>query len=47
MKKKLLHAIGLKEIPKYVNWTENFLLFNRLAEALSFPPGPTMNIFSL
>ncbi|OGP93653.1 MAG: hypothetical protein A2156_15910 [Deltaproteobacteria bacterium RBG_16_48_10] len=34
----MLHAIGLKEIPKYINWTESFLLLDRLAKALSIPP---------
>jgi hypothetical protein len=37
-KKELLHAIGLKEIPNYLNWTRTFLLLNRLAKALSIPP---------
>jgi len=37
-KKELLHALGLKEIPNYLNWTRTFLLLNRLAKALSIPP---------
>jgi hypothetical protein len=37
-KNELLHAIGLKEIPTYVNWTRTFLLLNRLAKTLSIPP---------
>jgi hypothetical protein len=37
-KKELLHAIGLKEIPKYLNWTKTFLFSDRLAKALSISP---------
>lgn len=37
-KKELLQAIGLKEIPKYLNWTRTFLFLDRLAEALSIAP---------
>jgi hypothetical protein len=37
-KKELLHAIGLKEMPEYLNWTRTFLLLDRLAKALSIPP---------
>jgi hypothetical protein len=37
-KKELLHAIGLKEIPNYLNWTRTFLLLGGLAKALSIPP---------
>ncbi len=37
-KKELLHAIGLKEMPNYLNWTKTFLLLDRLAKALSIPP---------
>lgn len=37
-KKELLHALGLKEIPNYLNWTRTFLFLNRLAKALSTPP---------
>ena len=37
-KKELLHAIGLKEIPKYLNWTKTFLFLDRLAKALSISP---------
>lgn len=37
-KKELLYAFGLKEIPKYINWTRTFLLLNRLSKALSTPP---------
>jgi len=37
-KKELLHVIGVKEIPKYLNWTRTFLLLDRLAKALSNPP---------
>jgi hypothetical protein len=37
-KKELLHAIGLKEIPTYLNWTRTFLLLERLAKAISIPP---------
>jgi len=35
---ELIHAIGLKEIPNYLNWTRTFLFFDRLAKALSIPP---------
>jgi hypothetical protein len=34
----LLDAIGLKEIPNYLNWTRTFLWLDRLAKALSIPP---------
>ena len=37
-KKELLHAIGLKKMPNYLNWTRTFLLLDRLAKALSIPP---------
>jgi len=37
-KKELLHAIGLKEMPNYLNWTRTFLLLGRLAKALSIRP---------
>jgi hypothetical protein len=37
-KKELLHAIGLKEMPTYLNWTRTLLLLDRLAKALSVPP---------
>ena len=37
-KKELLHAIGLKKMPNYLNWTRTFLLLDRLAKALSVPP---------
>ena len=37
-KKELLHAIGLKEMPNYLNWTRTFLLLDGLAKALSIPP---------
>ncbi len=37
-KKELLYAIGLKEIPNYLNWTRTFLLLDRLSKALSIPP---------
>jgi hypothetical protein len=37
-KKELLHALGLKEIPNYLNWTRTFLFLSRLAKALSVPP---------
>ena len=37
-KKELLHAIGLKEMPSYLNWTRTFLLLGRLAKALSVSP---------
>ena len=46
-KKELLHAIGLKEMPNYLNWTKTFLLLGRLAKALSILPGLTMNICCL
>jgi hypothetical protein len=32
-KKELLHAIGLKEIPEYLNWTKTLLFLGRLAKA--------------
>jgi hypothetical protein len=37
-KEELSQAIGLKEIPKYINWTKTFLLFDQLSKALSTPP---------
>jgi hypothetical protein len=37
-KRELLHAVGLNEIPNYLNWTRTFLLLTRLAKALSTPP---------
>jgi hypothetical protein len=37
-KKELLDAIGLKEIPEYLNWAKTFLFLDRLAKALSIPP---------
>jgi hypothetical protein len=37
-KKELLCAFGLKEIPKYINWTRTFLLLNRISKVLSTPP---------
>ena len=37
-KKELLRAIGLKEIPKYLNWTKTFLFLDRLTKALSIAP---------
>ena len=37
-KKELLCAFGLKEIPKYINWTRTFLLVDRLSKAVSTPP---------
>ena len=37
-KKELLPAIGLKEIPKYLNWTKTFLFLDRLTKALSISP---------
>jgi hypothetical protein len=37
-KKELLLAIGLKEMPNYLNWTKTFLLLDRLAKAISIPP---------
>jgi hypothetical protein len=37
-KKELLCAFGLKEIPRYINWTRTFLLLDRLSKALSTPP---------
>ena len=37
-KNELLDAIGLKEIPNYLNWTRAFLWLDRLAKALSIPP---------
>ena len=38
MEKELLYAIGLKEMPNYLNWTRTFLLLDRLAKALSSLP---------
>lgn len=37
-KKELFHAIGLKKMPKYLNWTRAFLLSDQLSKALSTPP---------
>jgi len=37
-KKELLHAIGLKEIPKYLNWTKTFLFLDRVAKAVTISP---------
>lgn len=37
-KKELLAAIGLKGIPRYLNWTKTFLFLGRVAKALSTPP---------
>jgi hypothetical protein len=37
-KKGLIEAIGLKELPKYLNWTCTFLFLNRLGIALSTIP---------
>ena len=37
-KRELLHAIGLKEVPDYLNWTRTFLLLDRLVKAFSIPP---------
>ncbi len=37
-KQKLLQAFGLREIPKYINWTKTFLFLDRLAKALLIPP---------
>ena len=37
-KKELLAAIGLKGIPRYLNWTKTFLFLDGLAKALSIPP---------
>jgi hypothetical protein len=37
-KEALFQAIGLKEMPKYINWTKTFLLFDQLSKALSTPP---------
>jgi hypothetical protein len=36
--KELLHAIGLREIPNYLNWTKTFLFLDRLTKALSISP---------
>lgn len=35
---ELVHVIGLKKIPNYMNWTRTFLFFDRLAKAVSIPP---------
>jgi hypothetical protein len=35
---ELVHAIGLKKIPNYLNWTRTFLFFDRLEKALSILP---------
>jgi len=37
-KKELIAALGLKGIPGYLNWTKTFILWDRLAAALSTPP---------
>jgi len=37
-KKELLAAIGLKGIPRYLNWTKTFLFLGRLAKALTISP---------
>jgi hypothetical protein len=37
-KNELLQALGLKRIPKYVNWTTTFQLVDELSKALSTPP---------
>jgi hypothetical protein len=37
-KKELVQAIGLKEIPKYLNWTKTLFFLDRLAKALSISP---------
>ena len=37
-KKELLLAIGLKEIPKYLNWTKTFLFLDRVAKAVTISP---------
>ncbi len=37
-KEELFQAIGLKEIPKYLNWTKTYLLFDQLSKTLSTPP---------
>ncbi len=37
-KKGLLLAIGLREMPNYLNWTKTFLLLDRLAKAISISP---------
>jgi len=37
-KRELLHALGLKEIPNYLNWTRTFLFLNQLARSLSILP---------
>jgi len=36
-KEEWLQAIGLKEMPKYINWTKTFLLFDQLSKALYTP----------
>ena len=37
-KKELLHAIGLKEIPKYLNWTKNFFIFRPRGKSSAISP---------
>jgi hypothetical protein len=37
-RKELLTAVGLKVIPRYINWTSVFTLLDRLAVSLSTPP---------
>jgi hypothetical protein len=37
-RKELLAAIGVKEMPSYLNWTKTFILLDRMAMALSTSP---------
>ena len=37
-RKELLTAVGLKVIPRYINWTRVFIFLDRLAVTLSTPP---------
>jgi hypothetical protein len=37
-RKELLTAVGLKLIPRYINWTRVFTMLDRLAVTLSTPP---------
>jgi len=37
-KNELLYAFGLKEIPKYINWTRAFLFLDRISKGLSTSP---------
>ena len=37
-KKELLYAMGLKDIPNYLNWTRTFLMLDQLARALTISP---------